>query len=200
MRYYFCKNAVGYEASEYIQNYGPIRTRTFIISPWEERSEAFSLGVHLIFFKFIMVSLLKPGISPLGGKKRSLFSRGSYDFLFFLIGSHCWLRRLLFYFCGAGWVVDGRWDIVGGVELFCHFFYTTNIIYSSCIRISGYKRNLCRTKVLWVLKFVEVGGWGTPVPQTHYIGWFLYFVKNRTFWRDGCSFLCLFSQFFVFFF
>ena len=69
------------------------------------------------------------------------------------------------------------------------------MVYSSDIDIYLYKRNLCRTKVLWVLKFGEVGD-RTNKNQNHtrYEA-FWFFVQNFIFWGAGCSFWYLFSNF-----
>merc|ERR1712035_54759 len=69
-----------------------------------------------------------------------------------------------------------------------------NMIYSSDIDIYLCKRNLCRTKVLWILKFVKVGdrtnkNQNPPMYET------FFFVQNFIFWRAGCSFWYLFSHF-----
>ena len=92
------------------------------LCPWEERSEAFPLGVHLILLYFIRISLSTPEI-------------------FFLFG--CW--------CGCGCWCWWR-------TFFLFKFFHNKMIYSSYITMYIYKRNPCRTKVLWVLKFGEVGG------------------------------------------
>ena len=60
------------------------------------------------------------------------------------------------------WMVDGGWWPIFLSSKFVH----TNYIYNSCQRqcvnkVHVYKRNPSWTKVLWVLIFSEVGGWGT---------------------------------------
>ena len=63
--------------------------------------------------------------------------------------------RFLFYLVG-----DGRWE-VEGVQLFLFFkSFDNNMVYTLGTDVYVYKRNRCRTKVLWVLKFGEVGDLG----------------------------------------
>merc|ERR1712035_292502 len=69
-----------------------------------------------------------------------------------------------------------------------------NLVYSSDIDIYLCKRNLCRTKVLWVLKFGEVGdrtnkNQNPPMYET------FFFVQNFIFWGAGSSFWYLLSHF-----
>jgi len=64
-------------------------------------------------------------------------------------------RRILFYF-GVDVGVDVDVDVDGGLFFFFKSF-DNNMVYSLDIDIYLCKRYLCRTKVLWVLKFGEVG-------------------------------------------
>ena len=41
----------------------------FELSPWEESSEAFTIGVHLILLEFIRISLSTPKTFPPGRKE-----------------------------------------------------------------------------------------------------------------------------------
>ena len=51
------------------------------------------------------------------------------------------------------------------------------------------KRNLCRKKVLWVLKFGEVGGWGTLISNSQDVGRFLFFRPKLHFLEGWVLFL-----------
>ena len=65
----------------------------------------------------------------------------------------------MFYLVNGGWwMVDGGW----GPTFWSFKSLDNNTKYSLGIDIYIYmcKRNLCRTKLLWVLKFGEVGEWG----------------------------------------
>ena len=101
------------------------------------------------------------------------------------------MRRLSFYLGGGWWVVDGGW---------CPTFWffkslDNNMVYSLGIDIYMCKRNLCRTKVLWVLKFGEVGDRTNKNQNPPRYEAFWFFVQNFSFWGAGCSFWYLFSHF-----
>ena len=66
--------------------------------------------------------------------------------------------EIIFLFCGCG-CGCGCW--CGWRTFFVFKSLDNNMIYSSYITMYIYKRNPCRTKVLWVLKFGEVGDPGT---------------------------------------
>ena len=77
-----------------------------------------------------------------------------------------------------------------------------NMVYSSSIDVYVHTRNHCRTKVLWVLKFGEVGGWGTLIPNSPYVGRFL-FIRAKLYFLRGwvlflVNFLRLFRDFHIF--
>ena len=59
------------------------------------------------------------------------------------------------------WMVDGGgWGVGGGWVLPTFWFFKSldnTMVNSLGIYIFVHKRNRCRTKVLWVLKFEEVG-------------------------------------------
>merc|ERR1711955_65188 len=70
-----------------------------------------------------------------------------------------------------------------------------NMVYSSDIDIYLCKRNLCRTKVLGVLKFGEVGDRTNKNQNPPMYETFLFFVQNFIFGGAACSFWYLFSHF-----
>ena len=110
-------------------------------------------------------------------------SWGQFDWLSYIIlGSHSWVRRLFWCWCGCG--CGCGWG-----TFFVFKSLDNNMIYSSCIDIYLCKRNLCRTKVLWVLKFGEVGGWGTLISNSPYVGRFLFFRPKLYFLRGWVLFL-----------
>ena len=59
--------------------------------------------------------------------------------------------KIIFLFCGCG-CGCGWWTF------FVFKSLDNNMVYSLGIDVYVRKRNPCRTKVLWVLKFGEVGG------------------------------------------
>ena len=69
------------------------------------------------------------------------------------------------------------------------------MVYSLGIDIYMCKRNLCRTKVLWVLKFGEVGDRTNKNQNPPRYETFYFFVQNFSFWGAGCSFWYLLSNF-----
>ena len=46
----------------FVQSRLPFSRYLTVLSPWEESSEAFTLGVHMILLYFIRISLLTPKI------------------------------------------------------------------------------------------------------------------------------------------
>ena len=74
-------------------------------------------------------------------------------------------------------------------------FLNNNMVYSSDICAIVYKRNPCRTKVLWVLKFGEVGDRTNKNQNPPRYEAFWFFVQNFIFCGAGCSFWYLFSHF-----
>ena len=59
--------------------------------------------------------------------------------------------KIIFLFCGC-------WCWCGWSTFFVFKSLDNNMVYSLCIDVYLYERNRCTTKVLWVLKFWEVGG------------------------------------------
>ena len=68
-------------------------------------------------------------------------------------------------------IMDGWWM----ESFFFFFFLDTYIRYSTCIGIYIYLYNFVWKKVLWVLKFGQVGEWVTSFSKLPYSGQFLYF-------------------------
>ena len=110
-------------------------------------------------------------LSPWEANKRSVS----------LVGS-IWLT-LLYYI--RIWILSAEiiflfwWWRVGGGRWATFWFFKSldnNMIYSSGIYIFVYKRNPCRTKVLWVLKFGEVGTCVTKNQNTNIHVFFIFWV------------------------
>merc|ERR1712035_75746 len=85
-------------------------------------------------------------------------------------------------------MVGGGW---GPTFLFFKSLYNTTT-YSLSIDIYLCQRNLCRTKVLWVLKFGEVGDRTNKNQNPPRYEAFWFFVQNFIFCGAGCSFWYLF--------
>merc|ERR1712035_98987 len=88
------------------------------------------------------------------GSKSEALRLGAHLILFYFIGSHSPPRRFFFYLVGGG-----RWEVDGGWWATFWFFKSLDNIMVNSLGIDIYvcKRNPCKTKVLWVLKFGEVG-------------------------------------------
>ena len=70
-----------------------------------------------------------------------------------------------------------------------------NMVYSLGMSIYIGKRNRCKTKVLWVLKYGEVGGRTNENQNPPMYDSFWFFVQNFIFCGAGCSFWYIFTHF-----
>ena len=62
---------------------------------------------------------------------------------------------------------------------------------------SSFSSYIGMQKFLWVLKFGQVGVWGTKIPNSPYLRRFQFIVQNFIFCRAGCLFWYIYYYFFI---
>ena len=97
---------------------------------------------------------------PLGRQSEAFSARGPIDSLIFYrrptLGPEDF--SLIWWKTGGG----GGWV----ATFFVFKILDTNIVFSSDVEVHIRPMNVCRTKVLWVAKYGEVGCWGTEIPNS----------------------------------
>ena len=105
---------------------------------------------------------------PPGSKSEALRLGVHLILLYFIRISLSTPKTFFYLVVGLGWAVGG-----GGCPTFLFFkSLDNNMVYSLGIYVFVYERNPCRTKVLWVLKFAEVGDLTPRKPKSAYVGRF----------------------------
>ena len=128
------------------------------LSHWEERSKAFLLGVHLILFYFIRISLSIPKIFVLFCWCGCGCGCGWWTFFVFKSLDNNMYSLCIDVFTSEGLLKVGRQksrkEGGGWYPTFLLFkSLDNNMVYSLGIDVYVCNRNSCTTKVLWVLKF-----------------------------------------------
>ena len=143
-------------------------------------------------FIFVTIPRGSPDIhkSILPGSKCEALQLGVHLILLYFIRILVVGTEIIFLFCGCGcWCGCGCGCGCGWRTFFVFKSLNNNMVYTSDIDVCVYKRNRCTTKVLWVLKFWEVGGQEFFFKMQ--VGWFLIFYAKLHVW---CWFLLFLSK------